>query len=356
MDMPNRSEEMLKYVPGYYRNSKHYLAHNNAKGGEFDIIRAIIDDMMNQFNPQTATWGLKLWEEFLDLDGENKSIEERRNQIILKTLTSYITPISLERLLKGIVKTDVWVTNNVAPYTFSVEISTDNNVAVNLGNVIQVVEEVKPAHLAYEMYFSSNTAVTVSIESLVAAKWPLLAGEAVAGVLPGVTWPARINPNDILVTGSGIGAKVAHEITGTKPDINSPLIMREVVEENAVQSDIAKVLAPLSGEEITGNRPEPGFVLSKTEIPMNGSVTAVTVKAVHRAAGTEEAGTIPAAEYVAYNQDAKIAEEIKGGGVLVKYYLTGEDAQNGTVGKSGIDTETSAESVRVVFPMCGEEL
>ena len=356
MDMPNRSAEMLKYVPGYYRNSKHYLAHNNAKGGEFDIIRAITDDMMNQFNPQTATWGLKLWEEFLDLDGENKSVEERRNQIILKTLTSYITPISLERLLKGIVKTNVWVTNSIVPYTFSIEISTDNNVAVNLGSVIKVVEEVKPAHLAYEMYFSSNSAVMVSIESKAVAKWPILAGETVAGVLPGVSWPAQIIQSNVQAAGTGAGTRVAHDITGTKPGVNLSLATREVVEENIIQSDSTKLGYILPGEESTGDHPNRNIILRKGEIPLNGSATSVTIKAAYKMSGTEAAGTHPDVKYVAHSQETQVSGETEGGGTLVKYILAGEDTQNGAISKNGIDTETSATHVKVVYPMCGEEL
>lgn len=356
MDTPNRSAEMLKYVPGYYRNSKHYLAHNNAKGGEFDIIRAIIDDMMNQFNPQTATWGLKLWEEFLNLDGENKGIEERRNQIILKTLTSYITPISLERLLKGIVKTDVWVTNNVAPYTFSVEISTDNNVTVNLGNVIKVVEEVKPAHMAYEMYFSSNAAIMVSIESLAVAKWPLMAGETVAGVSPGISWPARISRHEAQIIGDGAGIKVSYEITGTKPDTNMIFEMREVVEANAVQSVPVKVRFGQSGEDRAGEHPDSNIVFNSSEAIVAEKLDATGEKVVYALAGVETSGAFPTTKYIAGIRESGVSNTAEGGGFLVKYDLSGEDTRNGKLERNGIDTETSAESIRVLYPMCGEEL
>ena len=58
----SRADLMMGYVESYYRESLFYTAQNNAKGEELDIIHAIIEDMPNQFNPQTATWGLGLWD------------------------------------------------------------------------------------------------------------------------------------------------------------------------------------------------------------------------------------------------------------------------------------------------------
>lgn len=356
MDIPNRSAEMLRYVPKYYSNSRHYQVQNNAKGKEFDIIRAITDDLPNQLNPQTATWGLILWEEFLDLDGENKSIEERRNQIILKSLTSYITPISLERLLKSITKTEVWVTNNVAPYTFSIEISTDNNVAINFDNIVTVVEDVKPAHLAYETYISSNAAVVMSIETTAIAKWPIMAGELFSGVSPDVSRPAKISRQEVQIAGNGIGISVNYDIAGTKPDTNMALEMREVAEVNAVQSILFKVKFGQTGESTAGVHPDSSIVFNGSEAYVTEELETISKEIVYTITGMEKSGNIPAAKYVAGVQEIGVNNTTEGGGFLVKFDLSGEDTRNGKMERSGIDTEASAESIRVLYPMCGEEL
>lgn len=82
----SRSEEMLKYVEGYYRESKYYLAQNNAKGEELNISHAILEDLPNQFNPQTATWGLRLWDELLEIDGGIQTVEDHRAKVIMKLI------------------------------------------------------------------------------------------------------------------------------------------------------------------------------------------------------------------------------------------------------------------------------
>lgn len=149
----NRSDEMLKYVEGYYRDSYYYTAQNSAKGQEFDIIHAIVEDMPNQFNPQTATWGLRLWEEMLGIDTGEDSIEERRAKVMLKLLTlQRITPISLERLIKNVTKANVDILRNVAPYTFQVRVREDSLDCDN-GLIRRIVEDYKEAHMAFYQAF-----------------------------------------------------------------------------------------------------------------------------------------------------------------------------------------------------------
>lgn len=152
METPKRSDEMLKYVPGYYRGSKHYLAQNEAKGREFDILRAIMDDLPNQFFPQTATWGLKLWEEFLGITPKaGESLAVRRMNVMKKNShIQKVTPISLERMIWFMATAKVDIIRNVALYTFKVQLR-EESLDADLAAIREVVEEYKEAHMAYLM-------------------------------------------------------------------------------------------------------------------------------------------------------------------------------------------------------------
>lgn len=156
----SRSDAMLRYVEKYYQESRFYTAQNSAKGEEFDLIHAIIEDMPNQFHPQTATWGLRLWEEMLGIDGGVENIEERRNNLLIKLMTlPRITPISLERLIKNIAKADVEVIRNIAPYTFQVRIK-DNSLECDNQLIRRIIENYKEAHMAfYQVYDIGKTAI-----------------------------------------------------------------------------------------------------------------------------------------------------------------------------------------------------
>lgn len=161
----NRSAEMLKYVESYYKESKYYIAQNNAKGKEFDIIHTIIEDLPNQFNPQTATWSLNLWEELLEINSIG-NIEERRTNILMKTSTlQVVTPISLERLIKKIFNLDAKIIRNYSPYTFLVKFKYEDK-EINLKTMRQLIEDYKEAHMAYNLLGDYDTKFKIDIKIL----------------------------------------------------------------------------------------------------------------------------------------------------------------------------------------------
>lgn len=149
----NRADEMLKYAENYYINSRYYLAQNNAKGGEFNLIHAIIEDIPNQFNPQTATWSLRLWEDLLGIEGGIEDISKQRTQVLLRLMTlQRITPNALKQLIKRVANANVDILRDVAPYTFQVRIREDS---LDCDNklILRIIEDYKEAHTAfYQVY------------------------------------------------------------------------------------------------------------------------------------------------------------------------------------------------------------
>lgn len=160
----NRSEVMLSYVEDYYKNSKYYSAQNNAKGKELDQIHTILEELPYQFNPQTATWGLKLWEELYGLKYYSEDMEARRNQVLQKMLAvTIITPISLERFLSKVFFVPVHIIRNVAPYTFQIQINYED-VIFEIRKFRIIVEEHKEAHMAYQLQAKYDLRFEIDID------------------------------------------------------------------------------------------------------------------------------------------------------------------------------------------------
>ncbi len=161
----DRTEIMLSYVESYYKNSRFYLAQNYAKGQEFNRIHAIMEDLPNQFHPQTATWGLRLWEELYDLESAG-SIAERRMRVLSKmSILQNVTPISLERLIKRIYQIHASIIRNVEPYIFKLELDYEDKGMdlADLKAVRKLVEEYKEAHMAYSLLGHYDTEFHVDI-------------------------------------------------------------------------------------------------------------------------------------------------------------------------------------------------
>ena len=108
----------------------------------------VVNDFISQIYPQTATWGLKYWEEEFGIDTDtSKSIQQRRNYILNKYHKCLpMTPRRLEQIVKSIVGFTCEVTENVAP----------NTILVVIRGYVRDVEKVRkelatktPAHLIY---------------------------------------------------------------------------------------------------------------------------------------------------------------------------------------------------------------
>ncbi len=91
--MSKSAEEMLRWVPPYYSESKIYKEQNNAKGREIDILRYIVDDLKYQFIPKYATWGLIFWENLCGIAPvASETLDERRKRVL--TMLSTIAPLT----------------------------------------------------------------------------------------------------------------------------------------------------------------------------------------------------------------------------------------------------------------------
>lgn len=162
----DRCEKMLQYVETYYKDSRFYMAQNNAKGQEFNNIHVIIEDLQNQFYPQKATWGLKLWEELYKLEPIG-TIEERRIRILSKMSTfPIITPVVLERLIKRTLNIDTTILRNIEPYTFQVRFHYEDKY-ISLKGIRQIIEEYKEAHMAYRLLGYSNSSFSVNVINII---------------------------------------------------------------------------------------------------------------------------------------------------------------------------------------------
>lgn len=145
-----RAAAMMSYVGSYYGRSRIYKAQNQTKGTEFDLLRSMIDEIADQFFVETATWGIERWEQYCGLQSnDGDRIEVRRQRVISwLQIISPITPKVMRRLCEGAVNAPVEVMENVAPYTFGVYFDFPSTSKINILDLLNVIEEAKPAHLA----------------------------------------------------------------------------------------------------------------------------------------------------------------------------------------------------------------
>ncbi|QUH21410.1 YmfQ family protein [Alkaliphilus sp. B6464] len=150
---------LMKYLPWYYHESKTMKEIQESISKEFGLIAYYTEDVYRQFFIDTATWGLSIYESELDLKTNmSLSYEERREIIKAKwrgrgTTTKQMIKNTAEAFSGG----EVDVIEYLEEDYFIVKFIGVKGIPKNMQGFIDMLETIKPAHLAYEFKYSYTT-------------------------------------------------------------------------------------------------------------------------------------------------------------------------------------------------------
>lgn len=162
-------ETLFNQLPEYLYNSALFQQVFDIEGQELDLLKINVDDLLFQISPYTATWGLTAWENMLGIPTNTKEdLEVRRNRCTAKlAYIAPLTPPALESILSHFAD-GVQVQNSTTEdYKFNVFFKTGDTFDVAMQDVINTLEEVKPAHLDYNLGFAYITKMKGAVNAKV---------------------------------------------------------------------------------------------------------------------------------------------------------------------------------------------
>lgn len=129
-------------------------------GEELDDVRLRFIELKDQAFPETATWGLKYWEQRYGVRAdENASIEDRRQAVLSKRNThAPLNPARMAERIEGMTGGKATIQEDVAPYTQSVTV-TDGEGA-DTDAVLAWIKRVKPSHITITLKMASKPVKT----------------------------------------------------------------------------------------------------------------------------------------------------------------------------------------------------
>ncbi len=151
-----RGKEMLGYLPSYYETSRVMKSILQSEGAEFDKLRQALDETLNQFFVNTATWGLDRWEEELGLPVTPDQPESERRDKIISRLRGYgtATIAVVKQVAESYDKGAIDIVEDHAAYTITVQFVDTTGVPPNLDDLKAAVRAVVPAHLDIKYEFN----------------------------------------------------------------------------------------------------------------------------------------------------------------------------------------------------------
>lgn len=147
----NTPADIKRYLPAFLNTDSNFSAIMQACSDEHEKLRLMVDDVSNQLFVNTATWGLKQWEDLLELTPKKDSTyATRRKQILVRLQIHQVSTLEFMAQVIGAYTDEKagHIEEHNDGYWFT---------AVVEGNILdsdglkEAIELYKPAHLGYKI-------------------------------------------------------------------------------------------------------------------------------------------------------------------------------------------------------------
>lgn len=171
-------QEML---PQNYQHSDEITDTQKAINQETEKALSAKDDLLLQLNVETATWGLDLWEKAYGISTDvSRTYNFRRNRIKSKMRSRGTTTVEMiQNAAESFINGDAEVIEHPQNYMFDIQFDATQQIPSNLAGLTAVIEEIKPAHLAYAyayLFLTRAWAGTFQTSGTALTIYPYVAG------------------------------------------------------------------------------------------------------------------------------------------------------------------------------------
>jgi len=150
-DIEKYKVDLTKYVPPFVNEITEMKASYDVQSTELGSLLYYADDVKNQLRIDTATWGLIYWEDAYGIETNlSLSYEQRRAIAKAKKKGQGTTTI---QMIKTVAETfsggQVGIIEHDDDYYFTVQFIGVKGIPSNMQSFINMLEDIKPAHLGY---------------------------------------------------------------------------------------------------------------------------------------------------------------------------------------------------------------
>ena len=130
---------------------------------EANSINDEVENTLNQFYVDSATYGLDSWEKMLGISKNNNDIQTRRENIKAKMRSRGTSTISVvKNICESYSYGEVEIIVNHSDYSFVIDFVGSIGVPKAFTELDKTIEEIKPCHLAHSYKFNYNTHSNIS--------------------------------------------------------------------------------------------------------------------------------------------------------------------------------------------------
>lgn len=143
--------DLVSLLPDYYQGIREMGELQTVLGHDVGELAYRTNDILNQCYISTAAWGLERWEKLFGSTTDKSKTYERRREILLAKLRGSGT--TTKEMIKNVARAfsggEVNVIEDPKENRFEVQFIGIKGIPQNMPGLINAIEEIKPAHLAY---------------------------------------------------------------------------------------------------------------------------------------------------------------------------------------------------------------
>ena len=130
---------------------------------EANSINDEVENTLNQFFVDSATYGLDYWEKMLGISKNNNDIQTRRENIKAKMRSRGTTSIEvIKNICEAYSYGEVEIVVDHSNYSFEINFIGSIGVPKAFAELDKTINEIKPCHLAHSYKFNYNTHTDLS--------------------------------------------------------------------------------------------------------------------------------------------------------------------------------------------------
>lgn len=147
---------LINKLPSFYDNDVTRPIQDSFSV-EANLINDEVENTLNQFFVDSATYGLDYWEKMLGISRNNNDIQTKRENIKAKMRSRGTTSIEvIKNICEAYSNGEVEIIVNHSNYSFEINFVGSIGVPRAFAELDKTIEEIKPCHLAHSYKFRYN--------------------------------------------------------------------------------------------------------------------------------------------------------------------------------------------------------
>ena len=153
---------LINKLPSFYDNDITRPIQNSFTV-EVNSVNDEVENTLNQFYVDSATYGLDKWEKMLGISKNNFDIDTRRENIKAKMRSRGTTTVSvIKNICEAYSNGTVEIIVNHSDYSFVIDFIDTIGIPKAFDELDKTINEIKPCHLAHSYKFNYNTHLDIS--------------------------------------------------------------------------------------------------------------------------------------------------------------------------------------------------